>query len=151
MAKQSLIEAFNVKPRKLDAKMVKDYDIFPDKELLDSLRSKIIQDLVANIPIPRFAYVEQSFPRPVIEDIPAIAYDYVVNGKSAIEWIMERYAVTQDSKSLIVNDPNDWSKEHNKPRYILDLLLSVINLSVQSVEIINSLPKLTFDYIKPKN
>jgi len=87
----------------------------------------------------------------VIEDIPAIAYDYVVNGKSAIEWIMERYAVTQDPKSLIVNDPNDWSKEHNKPRYILDLLLSVINLSVQSVGIINSLPKLTFDNIKPKN
>lgn len=87
----------------------------------------------------------------VIEDIPAKAYDYVVNGKSAIEWIMERYAVTQDSKSLIVNDPNDWSREHNKPRYILDLLLSVINLSVQSVEIINSLPKLTFDNINPKN
>lgn len=87
----------------------------------------------------------------VIENIPAIAYDYVVNGKSAIEWIMERYAVTQDSKSLIVNDPNDWSKEHNKPRYILDLLLSVINLSVQSVGIINSLPNLTFDNIKPKN
>lgn len=87
----------------------------------------------------------------VIEDIPSKAYDYVVNGKSAIEWIMERYAVTQDSKSLIVNDPNDWSKEHNKPRYILDLLLSVINLSVQSVEIINSLPKLTFDNINLKS
>ena len=86
-----------------------------------------------------------------IENIPFKAYEYIVNGKSAIEWIMERYAVTQDSKSLIVNDPNDWSKEHNKPRYILDLLLSVVNLSVQSIEIINSLPKLTFDNIKPKN
>lgn len=86
-----------------------------------------------------------------IENIPLKAYEYIVNGKSAIEWIMERYAVTQDSKSLIVNDPNDWSKEHNKPRYILDLLLSVVNLSVQSIEIINSLPKLTFDNIKPKN
>ena len=86
-----------------------------------------------------------------IENIPFKAYEYIVNGKSAIEWIMERYAVAQDSKSLIVNDPNDWSKEHNKPRYILDLLLSVVNLSVQSVEIINSLPNLTFDNIKPKN
>ena len=45
MAKQSLIEAFNVKPRKLDTKAVNDYDIFPDKDLLDKLRSKIIQDL----------------------------------------------------------------------------------------------------------
>lgn len=77
-----------------------------------------------------------------IENIPAKAYEYIVNGKSAIEWIMERYAVTQDSKSLIINDPNDWSREHHNPTYIFDLLLSVINLSVQSVDIINSLPKL---------
>ena len=79
-----------------------------------------------------------------IENIPAKAYEYIVNGKSAIEWIMERYAVTQDSKSLIINDPNAWSKEHHNPTYIFDLLLSVINLSVQTVDIVNSLPKLTF-------
>lgn len=77
-----------------------------------------------------------------IENIPVKAYEYIVNGKSAIEWIMERYAVTQDSKSLIINDPNDWSKEHHNPTYIFDLLLSVINLSVQTVDIVNSLPKL---------
>lgn len=77
-----------------------------------------------------------------IEDIPAKAYEYIVNGKSAIEWLMERYAVTQDTKSLITNDPNDWSKEHGNPTYIYDLLLSVINLSVQTVDIVNSLPKL---------
>ena len=65
-----------------------------------------------------------------IENIPAKAYEYIVNGKSAIEWIVERYCVSQDKKSLIRNDCNDWSKEHNKPRYILDLLLSVINVSV---------------------
>lgn len=77
-----------------------------------------------------------------IENIPAKAYEYIVNGKSAIEWIMERYAVTQDSKSLITNDPNEWSREHGNPTYIYDLLLSVINLSVQTVDIVNSLPEL---------
>lgn len=81
----------------------------------------------------------------VIENIPAEAYDYVVNGKSAIEWIVERYCVSQDTKSLIRNDANDWAREHNQPRYILDLLLSVINVSVQTVEIVNALPKLKFD------
>ena len=80
-----------------------------------------------------------------IENIPTKAYEYIVNGKSAIEWILERYAVTQDKKSLIKNDCNDWSKEHHNPRYILDLLLSVINVSVQTVDIVNSLPKLKFD------
>lgn len=80
-----------------------------------------------------------------IENIPQKAYDYIVNGKSAIEWIVERYCVSQDKKSLIKNDANDWAREHHKPRYILDLLLSVINVSVQTVDIVNNLPKLKFD------
>ena len=80
-----------------------------------------------------------------LENIPKKAYDYVVNGKSAIEWIVERYCVSTDKKSLIKNDANDWGREHGKPRYILDLLLSVINVSVQTVDIVNSLPKLNFD------
>ena len=80
-----------------------------------------------------------------IENIPQKAYEYIVNGKSAIEWIVERYCVSQDKKSLIKNDANDWAREHEKPRYILDLLLSVINVSVQTVDIVNKLPKLKFD------
>ncbi len=80
-----------------------------------------------------------------INNIPEKAYEYVVNGKSAIEWIVERYCVSQDKKSLIRNDANDWAKEHGKPRYILDLLLSVINVSVQTVEIVKALPKLKFE------
>jgi len=80
-----------------------------------------------------------------IENIPERAYEYVVNGKSAIEWIVERYCVSQDKKSLIKNDANDWGREHQKPRYILDLLLSVINVSVQTVDIVKSLPKLKFE------
>jgi predicted helicase len=80
-----------------------------------------------------------------VSNIPAKAYEYVVNGKSAIEWVMERYAVTVDKKSGIKNDPNDWAKEHQKPRYILDLLLSVINVSVQTVDIVNTLPDVDWD------
>ena len=80
-----------------------------------------------------------------IEGIPAEAYEYVVNGKSAIEWIMERYAVTTDKKSGITNDPNDWAREHDDEKYILNLLLRVINVSVQTVEIVKGLPKLKFE------
>ncbi len=79
-----------------------------------------------------------------ISNIPAKAYEYVVNGKSAIDWIMERYAITTHNESGIVNDPNDWAKEVGNPRYVLDLLLSIINVSVQTVDIMNSLPKLDF-------
>ena len=80
-----------------------------------------------------------------IDNIPAKAYEYVVNGKSAIEWIMERYQVTIHKESGIKNDPNDWAKEVGNPRYILDLLLSVINVSVQTVEIVEGLPKVKFE------
>jgi predicted helicase len=79
-----------------------------------------------------------------ISNIPAQAYDYVVNGKSAIEWIMERYQVTTHKESGITNNPNDWATEVGNPRYILDLLLSVINVSIQTVEIVNNLPKVDF-------
>lgn len=81
----------------------------------------------------------------VISNIPAKAYEYVVNGKSAIEWIMERYAVTVHKESGIKNDPNDWAREAGNPRYILDLLLSVINVSVQTADIVDGLPGVAFD------
>lgn len=80
-----------------------------------------------------------------IENIPAEAYEYIVNGKSAIEWIMERYAITIDSKSGIRNNPNDWAKEHNDEKYIFNLLLQVINVSIKTVEIVKVLPKLKFE------
>ena len=80
-----------------------------------------------------------------ITGIPEKAYEYVVNGKSAIEWIMERYQVTTHKDSGIKNDPNDWAEEVGKPRYILDLLLSVINVSLQTVDIVNGLPKQDFE------
>ncbi len=80
-----------------------------------------------------------------ISNIPAEAYESVVNGKSAIEWIMERYAVTTHKDSGIKNDPNDWATEVENPRYILDLVLSIINVSVQTVEIVKRLPKVKFE------
>ncbi len=79
-----------------------------------------------------------------IQNIPAEAYKYIVNGKSAIEWLMERYCVSIDKKSGIKNDANDWAREHHKPRYILDLLLSIISVSIKTQQIVRTLPHLTF-------
>lgn len=81
----------------------------------------------------------------IVSNIPVQAYEYVVNGKSAIEWIMERYQITTHKESGITNNPNDWAAEVGNPRYILDLLLSIINVSVQTVDIVNSLPKVKFE------
>jgi len=77
-----------------------------------------------------------------ITGIPLAAYDYVVNGKPAIEWIIDRYQFTKDKDSQIVNDPNDWAREHGDPKYILNLLKSVITVSLETMKIVNSLPPL---------
>lgn len=73
-----------------------------------------------------------------ISNIPEKAYQYVVNGRSAIEWIMDQYQVKTDKKSGITDDPNDYS---NDEKYIFNLLLRIINVSIQTVDLINSLPK----------
>ena len=74
-----------------------------------------------------------------LEGIPLEAYDYVVNGKSALEWVMERYQVKPDKASGIVNDPNAWSDD---PRYILDLVKRVVRVSMETLRIVGELPKL---------
>jgi len=78
-------------------------------------------------------------PHLVLRDIPLEAYEYVVNGKSAIEWIMERYQVTVDKASGIKNDPNEWSED---PRHIVDLLKRIVRVSLESVRIVKALPAL---------
>ena len=78
-----------------------------------------------------------------VKDIPEEAYEYVVNGKPAIEWVIERQCVKTDKASGIVNDANDWAIETmNDPRYPLELLLRIITVSLETNKIVNALPKL---------
>ena len=74
-----------------------------------------------------------------LEDIPAEAYDYQVNGKSGVDWILDRYLVKTDKDSGIVNDPNEWSDD---PRYIVDLVARIVRVSIESADIIKNLPSL---------
>ncbi|MEG6501693.1 MULTISPECIES: DEAD/DEAH box helicase [unclassified Desulfovibrio] len=78
-----------------------------------------------------------------VTGIPLEAYDYVVNGKPALDWVVERQCVKTDKASGIVNDANDWAIEtmHN-PRYPLELFLRVITVSLETIKIVNSLPTL---------
>jgi predicted helicase len=78
-----------------------------------------------------------------IDNIPEEAFDYVVNGKPALEWVIERQAVTTHKESGITNDANDWAIETmGNPRYPLELFLRVITVSLKTQEIVRGLPKL---------
>jgi predicted helicase len=78
-----------------------------------------------------------------MQDIPLEAYDYVVNGKPALEWVMERQVVKTDKDSGIENDANRYANETmNNPAYPLELFQRVITVSLRTMEIVRGLPKL---------
>ena len=81
-----------------------------------------------------------------LSGIPLDAYDYVVNGKAALDWVMERQSVKTDKDSGIVNDANDWAIEtmHN-PRYPLELFQRVITVSLATLKIVKGLPPLDIE------
>jgi len=75
--------------------------------------------------------------------IPLEAYEYVVNGKPALEWVMERQAVTKHKESSIVNDANDWAIETmHDAAYPLKLFQRVITVSLETMKIVKGLPRL---------
>ncbi|GAA8387478.1 hypothetical protein HpBT220_13220 [Helicobacter pylori] len=76
-----------------------------------------------------------------ITKIPKKAFEYVVNGKSAIDWVIERYQKTMDKESLIENNPNDYKGG----KYVLELLCRVIKLSEKSVDLIEKISEKRFE------
>ncbi|GAA8453213.1 hypothetical protein HpNP64_13880 [Helicobacter pylori] len=76
-----------------------------------------------------------------ITKIPQKAFDYVVNGKSAIDWVIERYQKTRDKESLIENNPNDYAGG----QYVFELLCRVIKLSEKSVDLIEKISMKRFE------
>ncbi|GAA7496238.1 DEAD/DEAH box helicase family protein [Helicobacter pylori] len=76
-----------------------------------------------------------------ITQIPKKAFDYVVNGKSAIDWVIERYSITTDKDSLIENNPNHYAGG----KYVFELLCRVITLSVKSVDLIEKISEKRFE------
>ncbi|GAA1565927.1 DEAD/DEAH box helicase [Leucobacter aridicollis] len=77
-----------------------------------------------------------------IDGIPEDAQRYMLGSRSALDWIVERYQVKTDKASGIVNDPNDWSREHRQPRYIIDLLGRITAVSLETMKIVDGLPEL---------
>ncbi|UOA34411.1 hypothetical protein DSM110093_04247 (plasmid) [Sulfitobacter sp. DSM 110093] len=81
-----------------------------------------------------------------MQGIPLEAYDYVVNGKPALEWVMERQVVKTDKKSGITNDANRYAIETmGNPAYPLELFQRVITVSLETMKIVRGLPKLDID------
>ena len=71
-----------------------------------------------------------------LTDIPPQAHEYQVNGRTPLEWFIDRYRITKDKESGIVNDPNSWFDD---PRDLIDSIRRVVHLSVETVRIVSGL------------
>lgn len=81
--------------------------------------------------------------RITLTGVPLEAYDYIVNGKPALDWVVERQGVKTDKDSGIVNDANDWAVETmGNPRYPMELFQRVVTVSLETMNIVHALPKL---------
>ncbi|WP_400233320.1 type ISP restriction/modification enzyme [Methanomethylophilus alvi] len=76
-----------------------------------------------------------------IADIPESVFRYTINGRSALAWLVDQYQYSIDKESGIVNDPNEYAG----PEYIFKLVLSIITVSIETMKIVDALPKLSFD------
>ena len=74
-----------------------------------------------------------------IKNIPLEAQEFVVASQSALDWVVERYAVTMDKGSRIVNDCNQLGADKH---YILNLILRIITVSLETLKLRQAMPKL---------
>lgn len=72
--------------------------------------------------------------------IPEQANAYTIGGRSPLEWILDRYRIKVDKPSGIVNDPNAWLREHDDPRYVVNLIASLVTLSLETQRLVAELP-----------
>ena len=85
-------------------------------------------------------------PHITVREIPVEAWEYVINGKPALSWVIERQCVKTDKASGIVSDANRYATETvGDPRYPLVLFLRMITVSMETVEIVKDLPTLEND------
>ena len=77
-----------------------------------------------------------------IKNIPLEAQEYIVNKKSALDWVVDRACVSVDKKTGITNDFNQYGIENGNERYPLELFLKVLTVSMETLKIVKSLPKL---------
>lgn len=77
-----------------------------------------------------------------LKGIPEEVYNYILMGnRSALEWVIDRYQVKTDKKSLITNDPNDYCRAVNDPRYIVDLIKRLVTVSLETQKLVGTLPR----------
>jgi predicted helicase len=130
---------------KVDTGKLAQKDLTAADYRVEKMKFAKVKDPESNKSVPDKTTVIYN-PRITLRHIPLEAYDYIVNGKPALEWVMERQSVSKDPASGIVNDANLWATETmQNPAYPMELFLRVAKVSVETMRIVNGLPGLEID------
>ena len=75
-----------------------------------------------------------------LSGIPQSAHQYQVNGRTPLEWFIDRYRVVRDKHSGILNDPNEWFEQ---PGDLVSAIRRIVWVSVETTKIVESLPEVS--------
>ena len=76
-------------------------------------------------------------PSLTLAGIPPEMFEYRLGNRSALEWVIDQYQVSEDKRSGIRSDPN----RADDPEYIVRLVGQVVRVSVETVRIVAGLPE----------
>ena len=107
------------------------------------MQSRMLREELYRITERKMRFADENKTSLIVNDyvkltgIPREAYKYQINGRTPIEWFIDRYRITRDSHSGIINDPNDWFE---KPEDLISAFKRIVYLSLETVRIVEALP-----------
>ena len=111
------------------------------------LQARMLREELYRITERKMRFADENKTSLIVNDyvkltgIPSEAHKYQVNGRTPIEWFIDRYRITRDSHSGIVNDPNNW---FDSPEDLISSLKRIVYLSLETVRIVEALPNLSY-------
>ena len=130
------------------AKLHLDYETCEEYSLqTERIHTRMLREELYRITERKMRFADENKTSLIVNDyikltgIPSEAHKFQVNGRTPIEWFIDRYRITRDSHSGIVNDPNDWFE---KPEDLISAFKRIVYLSLETVRIVEALPNLSY-------
>ena len=137
------------------AKLHLDYETCEEYSLqTEIIQSRMLREEVYRITERKMRFADENKTSLIVNDyvkltgIPSEAHKYQVNGRTPIEWFIDRYKITRDSNSGIVNDPNFW---FDSPDDLISSFKRIVYLSVETVRIVEALPNPSYTEVVQDN
>ncbi len=137
------------------AKLHLDYETCEEYPLqTEKIHTRMLREELYRITEHKMRFADKNKTSLIVNDyvkltgIPSEAHKYQVNGRTPIEWFIDRYKITRDSNSGIVNDPNYW---FDSPEDLISSFKRIVYLSLETVRIVEALPNPSYTEVVHDN